>query len=61
MVNECKDNFVDVLHSMPYVPIKLGLKFNSDDEAIFLYYNEYIGAIGFGIRKEYMNKNKVHG
>lgn len=39
--------------------MKLGMRFNSDEEA-YMYYNEYYGgAIGFGIRKEYVNKNKT--
>lgn len=40
--------------------MKLGMEFDSDEEA-YMYYNEYAGAIGFSIRKEYANKNKTHG
>ncbi|CAK9158287.1 unnamed protein product [Ilex paraguariensis] len=55
MVNECEDNFVDVPHSKPDVPMKLGLEFDYDDES-FPYYNESAGAIGFSIRKEHALK-----
>lgn len=40
--------------------MKLGMEFESDDDAIE-YYNSYAEATGFKIRKEYVNKNKVHG
>lgn len=40
--------------------MKLGVEFESDDDAIE-YYNSYAEATGFKIRKEYVNKNKVHG
>ncbi|XP_019265388.1 PREDICTED: protein FAR1-RELATED SEQUENCE 5-like [Nicotiana attenuata] len=42
------------------VPIKLGMEFDSDEHA-YDYYNEYAAAIGFSVRKEYANKNRVHG
>ncbi|PHU05094.1 hypothetical protein BC332_25916 [Capsicum chinense] len=48
----------DTSHSCE--PIKLGMKFDSDEDG-FNYYNEYAANIGFSVRKEYVNKSKAHG
>ncbi|XP_009765927.1 protein FAR1-RELATED SEQUENCE 7-like isoform X2 [Nicotiana tabacum] len=42
------------------VPIKLGMEFDSDEQA-YECYIEYAAALGFSVRKEYANKNKVQG
>ncbi|XP_060200856.1 protein FAR1-RELATED SEQUENCE 5-like [Lycium barbarum] len=42
------------------VLIKLGMEFDSDEHA-YEYYNKYAGVIGFSVRREYANKNKVRG
>ncbi|KAF3631098.1 hypothetical protein FXO38_26794 [Capsicum annuum] len=42
------------------VSIKLGMKFDSDEHA-YECYNEYATSIGFSVRKEYANKNRVQG
>ncbi|KAG8372487.1 hypothetical protein BUALT_Bualt12G0071200 [Buddleja alternifolia] len=44
----------------PYFEMKLGLEFENEEDA-YKCYNEYAGVIGFSIRKEFVNKNKIHG
>ncbi|KAG8377577.1 hypothetical protein BUALT_Bualt08G0047600 [Buddleja alternifolia] len=40
--------------------MKLGLKFENEEDA-YKYYIDYVGVVGFSIRKEFMNKNTVRG
>nr|XP_016485342.1 PREDICTED: protein FAR1-RELATED SEQUENCE 7-like isoform X3 [Nicotiana tabacum] len=60
----CQNRFMEITSSESQggcnVPIKLGMEFDSDEHA-YEWYNEYAAAMGFSVRKEYANKNKVQG
>ena len=37
---------------------KIGMEFDSEDEA-YLYYNIYAGYVGFSIRRDWLNRSKI--
>ncbi|XP_057950573.1 protein FAR1-RELATED SEQUENCE 5-like isoform X3 [Malania oleifera] len=40
--------------------LKIGMDFESDEHA-YRFYNKYAGLIGFSVRKDWVNRSKVHG
>ncbi|KAL3641889.1 hypothetical protein CASFOL_012704 [Castilleja foliolosa] len=40
--------------------LKLGTEFESDEQA-YIYYHKYAELAGFGVRKDWVNRSKVHG
>ncbi|KAH7841205.1 hypothetical protein Vadar_027003 [Vaccinium darrowii] len=40
--------------------LKIGMEFESDEHA-YRFYNKYAGLVGFSIRKDWVNRSKVHG
>lgn len=40
--------------------LKIGMEFESDERA-YKFYNKYAGLVGFSVRKDWVNRSKVHG
>ncbi|CAK9136802.1 unnamed protein product [Ilex paraguariensis] len=40
--------------------LKIGMEFKSDEHA-YGYYTKYAGLVGFSVRKDWVNRSKVHG
>ncbi|KAK9291910.1 hypothetical protein L1049_019861 [Liquidambar formosana] len=40
--------------------LKIGMEFESDEHA-YKFYNKYAGLVGFSVRKDWVNRSKVHG
>ncbi|XP_058181919.1 protein FAR1-RELATED SEQUENCE 7-like [Rhododendron vialii] len=40
--------------------LKIGMEFESDEQA-YRFYNKYAGLVGFSVRKDWVNRSKVHG
>lgn len=43
-----------------YGVLKVGTEFESDDHA-YSFYNKYARLVGFSVRKDWVNRSKVHG
>ncbi|GAU41201.1 hypothetical protein TSUD_26260 [Trifolium subterraneum] len=62
-VVDCVDKWVNNIHGQESIVDSephLGMKFDSEETA-YDFYNEYSKNIGFGIRREYVNKSKKDG
>lgn len=53
-------NGVRSSHSSEREVLKLGMEFDSDDQA-YKFYSNYAELVGFSIRKDWVNRSKVHG
>ncbi|KAA8533760.1 hypothetical protein F0562_031277 [Nyssa sinensis] len=40
--------------------LKIGMEFESDEHA-YRFYNKYAGLVGFSVRKDWVNRSKIHG
>lgn len=40
--------------------LKIGMEFESDEHA-YTFYNRYAGLVGFSVRKDWVNRSKIHG
>lgn len=40
--------------------LKIGMEFESDEHA-YIFYNKYAGLVGFNVRKDWVNRSKIHG
>ncbi|KAL6531284.1 hypothetical protein OROHE_014353 [Orobanche hederae] len=47
-------------HSPRYKALKLGTEFESDEQA-YRVYSKYAELVGFSVRKDWVNRSKVHG
>ncbi|KAH6770857.1 hypothetical protein C2S52_015660 [Perilla frutescens var. hirtella] len=53
-------NGVHSRRSLKYEVLKLGTEFESDEQA-YRFYHKYAELVGFSVRKDWVNRSKVHG
>lgn len=53
-------NAVQTGRSSKHEVLKLGTEFESDEQA-YSFYNKYAELVGFSVRKDWVNRSKVHG
>ncbi|XP_022890310.1 protein FAR1-RELATED SEQUENCE 5-like [Olea europaea var. sylvestris] len=53
-------NSVQLSNSAEHELLKLGAEFESDEEA-YSFYTKYAELVGFSVRKDWVNRSKVHG